>query len=216
MRLRRRTAPAHAPVVWQTASVLLDYPGAHFRALRPDLPRILDGLPDEAAGPLTRFLAYADSLGPSELEAEYVGAFDHRRRGCLYLTYYSYGDTRKRGMALLRFKHAYRLAGLEVTEDELPDYLPLVLEFASQRPEGAVLLQEHRAGVELLRRSLEEKNSPWAPVMDAVHTTLPPLSGRAEDAVRRLAAEGPPEEEVGLPGYASTAAEFTMPEGARR
>ncbi len=47
--------------------------------------------------------------------------FDLRRRCALYLTYYRYGDTRKRGMAMLAFKAAYRAAGLEPTDSELPD-----------------------------------------------------------------------------------------------
>ena len=67
--------------------------------------------------------------------------------------------------------------------------------------EGRRLLLEHRAGVELLRLALTEAGSPWTGVLDAVSATLPPLSGDIEDAVARLAAEGPPEERVGLAPY---------------
>ena len=61
---------------------------------------------------------------------------------------------------------------------------------------------DHRAGLELLRLSLRDAGSPWAAAVDAVTATLPPLRGDELEAVRRLAAEGPPEEEVGLTPYA--------------
>ena len=61
----------------------------------------------------------------------------------------------------------------------------------------------HRAGLELLRLSLQDMGSPWAGLVSAVTATLPPLRGEERDAVRRLAAEGPPEEEVGLAPFAS-------------
>ena len=93
---------------------------------------------------------------------------------------------------------------------------------------GRGLLLDHRAGLELLRLSLHDSHSPYAAVLDAVTATLPPLRGDERDAVRRLAAEGPPEEEVGLapfatpefsPGAASVATQAlpvpTFP-GARR
>ena len=62
---------------------------------------------------------------------------------------------------------------------------------------------DHRAGLELLRLSLRDMSSPWASLIDAVTATLPPLRGEERDAVRRLAAEGPPEEEVGLAPFAN-------------
>ena len=86
----------------------------------------------------------------------YVATFDLRRRCAPYLTYYRHGDTRKRGTAMLEIKAAYRLAGFTPCEDELPDYLPLVLDFAVPSPQGETLLRRRRADVELLRRALGE------------------------------------------------------------
>jgi nitrate reductase delta subunit len=107
-------------------------------------------------------------------------------------------------MALLRFKHAYRTAGLNLTDDELPDHLAVVLEFAATGDPvaGRQLLLDHRAGVELLRLALVDAGSPYADLMVAVCATLPPLPGDDLDAVLRLAAEGPPAEEVGLEPFA--------------
>ena len=125
------------------------------------------------------------------------------KRCCLYLTYYAHGDTRKRGIALLRLKQTYARAGWRLTDDELPDHLAVVLEFAAAEPDtGARLLIDHRAGLELLRLSLRDTGSPWAHVLDSVSATLPALGGDEREAVMRLAAQGPPEEQVGLDPYA--------------
>lgn len=207
MRIRptRRQGPSDTELAtaWQVASLLLGYPDEEMLERRPLFRRAVEGLPASAAEPLGRFLDHLDATPLRDLETDYVATFDHRKRCCLYLTYYAYGDTRKRGMALLRFKRAYEAAGLVLDEGELPDHLAVVLEFAAtgDLAEGRRLLLEHRAGVELLRLALTEARSPWAPVLEAVSATLPPLTGRDEDAVARLIAEGPPEEEVGLAPY---------------
>jgi nitrate reductase delta subunit len=140
-----------------------------------------------------------------QLQADYVATFDTRRRCNLFLTSFAHGDTRKRGLALLRFKQTYLASGLELDEGELPDHLCVVLEYAAtvDQRRGRDLMLDHRAGLELLRLSLRDLDSPWAALVDAVTATLPPLDGDERDAVRRLAAEGPPEEEVGLAPFAA-------------
>ncbi|WP_405885437.1 MULTISPECIES: hypothetical protein [unclassified Streptomyces] len=86
----------------------------------------------------------------------------------------------------------------------MPDHLAVVLEFAATDPAaGARLLTEHRAGLELLRLALNDDGSPWARVLDSASATLPALAGDDREAVMRLAAQGPPEEQVGLDPYAS-------------
>jgi len=198
-------------LVWQSASLLLDYPDERLLARR-DLLRSAAGALGNPA--LTRFLDHLDATPLPELAADFVATFDHRRHCCLYLTYYAHGDTRKRGMALLRFKHAYRIAGFTLDDAELPDHLAVVLEFAATvDPKiGRRLLIEHRAGLELLRLALHDAGSPYADVLDAVSATLPALVGRERDAVARLAAEGPPAEEVGLAPFAPP--EY-MPQGVQ-
>lgn len=133
-----------------------------------------------------------------------MSTFDHQRRCCLYLTYFQHGDTRNRGVALLRFKTAYREAGMDLTDTELPDHLSVVLEFgATADPRAAWdLLMDPRAGLELLPLALSDLGSPWSSVAEAVCATLPPLRGDDRKAVMKLAAEGPPGEEVGLAPFA--------------
>jgi nitrate reductase delta subunit len=157
---------------------------------------------------MLRFLDHVSRTPAADLAAEYVATFDHRKRCCLYLTYYAYGDTRNRGMALLRLKQSYATAGLSLVDSELPDHLAVMLEYAATvaPPAGRDLLLAHRAGLELLRLALHDITSPWADVLDSVSATLPVLHGDQHAAVAKLAAAGPPEESVGLTPYASLGA----------
>ena len=214
-RLRLRgtdPAPGHLAVVRQTASLLLDYPDDELIGRLPLLRACVGPLPAELAGPLGRFLDHLETTPLTEQQAAYVETFDLRRRCSLYLTYYAYGDTRKRGMALLQFKHLYGRAGLTLADGELPDHLAVVLEFTAigDAVRGERLLHEHRAGLELIRLALEERRSPYAAVLQAVCATLPAVRAEDKEAVLRLAREGPPTEEVGLDPYGATP--FAPPE----
>ena len=203
---RRATLSAEQlTIAWQSASLLLDYPTEEMLGHVALVRSASRALPEHVGDPLRRFTDHAERNLLPDLQADYVETFDTRRRCNLFLTYFAHGDTRKRGMALLRFKQAYLAAGFAVTDEELPDHLCVVLEFAAtgDQATGRQLMLDHRAGLELLRMSLRDLGSPWAGVVEAVTGTLPPLRGDEVDAVRRLAAEGPPEEEVGLTPYAT-------------
>jgi nitrate reductase delta subunit len=84
------------------------------------------------------------------------------------------------------------------------DHLAVVLEFAAaSEPVAAMrLLCAHRAGIELLRLALRAEHSPWVDVLESVSATLPGMRGDEAIAVARLAAAGPPEEQVGLAPFA--------------
>lgn len=206
---------SHRVTAWQIQSLLMCYPDELLLERLPLLRKATGTLPAPLAEPLNAFLDHAGATPLTALAADYVTTFDHRRRFSPYLTYFAYGDTRKRGMALLRFKHAYRAAGLELYDGshdgsggaELPDHLAVVLEFAAATAgtgdsAATRLLVEHRAGLELMRLALRETGSPWAHVLESISATLPSLGRREHEAVARLAAEGPPEEEVGLAPFA--------------
>lgn len=192
-------------LTWQTISLLLDYPDEGTLARTEMLRAASERLPALVGDSVRGFLDHVTATPLAELQADYVETFDTRRRCNLFLTYFAHGDTRKRGMALLRFKQTYLAAGFELSDAELPDHLCVVLEFAAtiDQDGGRQLMLDHRAGLELLRLSLRDLSSPWALLIDAVTATLPPLRGDEADAVRRLAAEGPPEEEVGLAPFAN-------------
>ena len=191
---------------WQAASLLLAYPEPATHPGVLDLAgRVAQALPREVGEPMRACVARLAEVTLEELQADYVESFDQRRRHTLFLTYFAHGDTRKRGLALLRFKQTYRASGFELTDDELPDHLCVVLEYAAtiDRDRGRQLLLDHRAGLELLRLSLVEAGSRWAGAVESVTATLPALRGDEREAVRALAAQGPPEEEVGLSPYAT-------------
>ena len=140
------------------------------------------------------------SLLGSLWEQRYVTTFDLKRKCSLYLTYYATGDTRKRGTALVTILEAYRAAGWEFDADELPDYLPAVLEFSAMSDSeiAAGLLSSHREGIEVLRAALEAMDSPWAGVVRAVTLSLPPIDEATRERYLALISEGPPTETVGL------------------
>jgi nitrate reductase molybdenum cofactor assembly chaperone NarJ/NarW len=199
IRGRRSTIP------YKLLSVLLRYPDERLLDARAEVAAAVEALPEsQQRRSLQRFVAYLAAGSPRELEQVFVETFDLRRRASLYLTYYVHGDTRKRGIALLRLKRLYAAAGLELTCGELPDYLPLMLEFAALAPAdaGQTLLREHRPALELLRRSLRDADSPYADLLDALCAGLPRLSALEREHVRRLSEDGPPSEQVGLQPFA--------------
>lgn len=190
---------------YKLLSVLLRYPDERLTAAREEITAAVAELPRcHEREPIERFLTHLLETGPLELAQEYVETFDLRRGSSLYLGWYLHGDTRKRGMALLRLKRLYAAAGLEPTGEELPDYLPLVLEFAALAPAdaGEMLLREHRAALELLRKGLHDASSPYALLLDAICAGLPRLTAFERERVRTLAQDGPPSEQVGLEPFA--------------
>lgn len=178
-------------------SLLLQYPTDELLAARGELAAV-------AEGPIRRFAEWWAGEPATDLQRAYVETFDFTRRNSLYLTYHVHGDRRQRGVALLRLKQRYAAAGLDLLDGELPDYLPVMLEFAALAPPdvGFAALAESRDAIELVRASLHEAGSPYAWLLDAVAELLPGLTGAQAARVRRLAAEGPPSEQVGLEPFA--------------
>jgi nitrate reductase delta subunit len=179
---------------WKLLSLLLDYPEDE-----------LVGAGGIAA--IERFLAWQRTTPLEERRQVYVQTFDFDRRATLYLTYHTHGDRRQRGMELVRVKRRYAEARMPFTAGELPDYLPALLEFAALSPAtGAALLGEFRVPLELVRARLHELSSPYADLLDTVVAALPRPTKAQVAAARRLAAEGPPTELVGLEPFAAGAA----------
>lgn len=182
-------------------SILLDYPTAEryesFDLIRDELEAT--ALPAEIHEELRAFFSSPELSSHQRLEEHYVGVFDMKRRATMYLSYYLTGDTRKRGTALVRFIEAYRAGGCEIEREELPDYLPMVLEFSAlgDAQIAGDLLSSHREGIELLRTTLEQVESPYAHLARALCMTLPPISDETKERYLRLITDGPPAELVG-------------------
>lgn len=181
-------------------SLLLDYPDAAWFARLDTLHDHVGGLPEALQKPLADFIAHAEQAGELAWQRRYVATFDLKRKCSLYLSYYATGDTRRRGVALVTFLEAYRAAGWEFEAEDLPDFLPAVLEFSarSDSPIAAALIASHREGIEVLRAALEGMESPWALLVRVITLSLPPIDARTRERFLDLVNEGPPTETVGL------------------
>ena len=190
-------------VTHMAASVLLDYPTSERFEQFATVAESVGRLPGDVRERLIAFCALAETWGEQDLARHYVDVFDMKRKCTMYLSYFLTGDTRKRGMALVRFKEAYRAAGFEIDRDELPDFLPVVLEFSAvcEGRDAAIatgLLGSHREGLEVLRAALTSIQSPYAQVVEAVCLTLPRVSAATKDRFLQLITAGPPSEMVGV------------------
>ncbi|MFF2822192.1 nitrate reductase molybdenum cofactor assembly chaperone [Arthrobacter koreensis] len=196
--------PRRSAVVRQVASLLLQYPD---EALLASLPLLRTALAEEEAltDGMDEFLEWFTERPLTVLQSEYVKEFDLSKRHSLHLTYWTDGDTRRRGEALAAFKEVYREHGILPEGTELPDYLPLVLEFAAKvsPADGYELLQRYRPSVELLRLALRDAGLPYHHVLALVCSTLPGVSPEDAQTVMRTAGYGPPTESVGLEPYSS-------------
>ncbi len=205
-----RTAPDaltgdNMRVVHQVVSWCLTYPTAELIDRLPALCELAQELPEgPVRADLQRCLDYLAGTALGVLQRHYVDVFDLSRKHALYLSYWTDGDTRRRGEVLLGFKERYRASGFLVdTHGELTDFLPLVLEYAAlaNPADGPALLQEYRPSLELLRLALLETDPTYAGLVAAVCATLPGPSPLDRAAVHRMAAAGPPSEDVGLEPY---------------
>lgn len=180
-------------------AVLLAYPDEELVAALPELREAAAELPRAERRPLEPVLDALAGTTLADLRRSYVETFDFDRRCGLHLTYHTHGDRRQRGIELVRLKRRYAEAGLPFEGAELPDYLPVVLEFAWQRPdEGRELLVSLRTPLELIRAALHDRGSIYAGVLDSLCEALPQPTARQLEEARRLAEEGPPAELVGL------------------
>ncbi|UTI66913.1 nitrate reductase molybdenum cofactor assembly chaperone [Paraconexibacter antarcticus] len=206
----RRPRSRPQPPPYALLSHLMRYPEDGLALARTEV----DALPaGEARVALERFLAAIDD--GTDPRVRYVATFDLKRQITPHLTYYEHGDTRRRGVALLRLKRLYREAGLPVADGELPDHLAVMLAFTALAPAGYgdAVLAEHRAALELLRGALHQTGNAYAHVLDALVCGLPALRVEDRDELVRMAAEGPPDEAVGLEPFAPPE---VMPIGGRR
>jgi nitrate reductase delta subunit len=152
---------------------LLRYPDAELRRLAPALAAALRGEGALDAGRLAELDALASRLAAADAirtETEYVELFDRGRRTALHLFEHVHGDSRDRGQAMVDLAQTYERAGLQMAPGELPDFLPVVLEFASTQPprEARAFLGETAHIVRAIFSALLERGSPYASVLAAV------------------------------------------------
>lgn len=169
-------------------AALLDYPRAEMRGHLPEMREILRSDGALSAARHAELVALIESLASAEplaAEANYVQLFDRGRATSLHLFEHVHGDSRDRGPALIDLAQTYEKAGLYLAPDELPDYLPAVLEFVSTQPprEARAFLGEMAHILNALFGALRERASPYASVLGA----LLELAGEKAQAVKPAA-----------------------------
>ncbi|NUP86067.1 MAG: nitrate reductase molybdenum cofactor assembly chaperone [Burkholderiaceae bacterium] len=152
---------------------LLGYPDADLRAHLPELRAALHAEQAVSAQRLAELDALIGSLARRDgldVEADYVQLFDSGRRTALHLFEHVHGDSRDRGPAMIDLAQTYEKAGLYLAEGEMPDHLPVVLEFASTQPprEAAAFLGEIAHLVNTIFAALDQRQSRYASVMGAL------------------------------------------------
>ena len=185
---------------WRVLSALLSYPTDELASSVQEMRDILnqEGIlsPDdrETLAPLFAGLA---SLDIYDLQARYVELFDQNRALSLHLFEHVHGESRDRGQAMVSLRERYQEAGLELCGPELPDFLPVFLEFLSVLPheEAQRELADAAAVIGVLARRLSRRCSVYAPALAAL-ARLAGEKQRDSEAVER--AEDAAEE--GLPG----------------
>lgn len=173
---------------------LLSYPDAE---LRSQLPAMRDALRDERAlsnnrlAEIDELMAAISGAEPLDSEAAYVNLFDRGRATSLHLFEHVHGDSRDRGPAMIDLAQTYAKAGLYLAPDELPDYLPAVLEFVSTQPPGEAraFLSEMAHIFNAIFGALQQRQSAYASIIGA----LMELAGEKAQAVK-IAPEEPLDE----------------------
>ena len=154
-------------------AALLGYPDARMRAFLPEMREILIDERALSAARQAEIDSLIEALGsadPLETEAEYVQLFDRGRTTSLHLFEHVHGDSRDRGPAMIDLAQTYEKAGLYLAPGELPDYLPVVLEFVSTQPlrEARAFLGEMVHILNALFNALQQRQSRYAKVLGAL------------------------------------------------
>ncbi len=154
-------------------SRLLVYPNAETQGHMNDLKQVLaeDGyLKAKTLKKLTVFMDEFADMDIMDAQETYVELFDRGRAHCLHLFEHVHGESRFRGQAMIDLAGRYREKGLEIGVGELPDYLPLFLEFISicEPEEGLETLAQAAPVIATIGEKLKRQKSGYASVFAAV------------------------------------------------
>ena len=173
---------------YQALSALLLYPEPALIDNLPALELLLAATPDLHA-PLRPLLDFLASENLITLQQNYVMTFDRNPSHSLHLFEHIHGESRDRGQAMVDLMEEYKKHGLEMTGDDLPDFVPLFLEFLSQQDEAiaARLLSDAIHVLAHIGRKLKANGSPYSVVFDVLQQLSPVLAEElAEPPVRDM------------------------------
>ena len=156
-------------IIYKVFSALLEYPEQELLDNLPEIRAVVEQsteleLAERAA--VSKFLDYLESLPLTELQVNYVDTFDRIPEHSLHLTHHLFGDEsdRNRGPALIDLSEMFKDYGVKTITNELPDFLPLILEFASylEDSEATVFLSDVSKVLSILTENLTKADSPYA------------------------------------------------------
>ena len=161
----------HMPL--KAISALLSYPTAELQAAKDELNEALQQgnlLPADTIAQLARLVDEIASGDLYDLQETYVALFDRSRTLSLNLFEHVHGESRDRGQAMVDLVETYRAAGFEPASTELPDHLPVLLEFLAMRPleEAREILADTAHILDALQTRLNRRESIYAPVFGAL------------------------------------------------
>ncbi len=167
------STPTETRYTLRVLAHLLRYPDATFRAHIPELQAALQAEAALTPARQTELLALLKHLGKApalEVESDYVELFDRGRSTALHLFEHVHGDSRDRGPAMIDLIQTYEKGGLYLGPEELPDHLPVLLEFASTQPpeQARAFMGEIAHIVRVIFSALAKRQSPYASVLAAV------------------------------------------------
>ena len=176
---------------FKALSALLSYPDEDLQKAAPELRAVIEEealLPPETRrvlDPLIEAVATGDLY---DLQERYVELFDRTRSLSLHLFEHVYGESRDRGQAMIELKALYEQNGLYLSASELPDYLPVFLEFLSVRPlaEARAQLGQPAHVLTAIAERLHKRQTPY----EAAFQALAAIAGPAPDAAGVEVLEG--------------------------
>ena len=178
-------------IIYRILSALLSYPEAELIGALPEIETALDETP-EIRTQLQPLIDHLRSHDLIVLQEAYVADFDRSRHNSLYLFEHIHGESRDRGDALLDLLREYQRHGFEPDDRpgsacEMPDYLPLFLEFLSmlEADRAAQLLGDAVNVVALVGDRLVQKGNPYACIFGVLQTLSPVVPQPMEDAPAR-------------------------------
>lgn len=177
---------------FKALSALLTYPGHDLKEAIPAIRAVLvEGLlPPASVAALQPLLASLESGDLYDLQERYVLLFDRSRTLSLNLFEHIHGESRDRGGAMVDLLETYRASGFDLAGTELPDHLPVLLEFLSMRPlaEAREILSDAGHIIVALAERLARRDSAYAAVLEAL-ATLSTADATTEEAQALLSQE---------------------------
>ena len=161
--------------IYNIMARLLDYPTDE---LMKNLPAIIELLREDPGvsvhehEELTQLISWMQVHNLIGMQSDYVQTFDMTPEHDLHLTHHLFGDDNGRGPALIDLAEHYKADGLEVEENEIPDYLPLILEYVSTLDDmqARVFLGDAAKVIKVLAENLEKAGSPYARLLRIVES----------------------------------------------